>query len=76
MNEKGQVVGVVTSTAAVQAFFKQTGALPQNINWSVKSEYLKPLLAGQVVTSIVPKGGAVERAKRSVCLIRTRTKNS
>jgi S1-C subfamily serine protease len=73
LNENGEVVGVITSTAAVQGFLKRTGTLPQNINWSVRSEYLKPLLGDQPREPFAAKGGAVERAQRSVCLIRARS---
>lgn len=44
VNEKGEVVGIITSSAAVLPFIKQSGALPQNINWAVKADYLRPLL--------------------------------
>lgn len=44
VSEKGEVVGVITSTAAILPFVKETGALPQNINWAVKVDYLRPLL--------------------------------
>jgi len=40
----GDIVGMITSTAAVRAFFEQTGALPQNVNWAVKSNYIVLLL--------------------------------
>lgn len=73
LNDAGQVVGVITSTAAVQGFLRRTGTLPQNVNWSVRSEYLKPLLAGHADHPNTPKVGAVERARQSVCLIRAKT---
>jgi S1-C subfamily serine protease len=37
----GAAVGLVTSTAAVEAFYRMTGSLPQGITWAVKSEYIK-----------------------------------
>lgn len=40
----GRAIGVVTSTAAVAAFYRLTGSLPQNVNWAVKSDYAKLLL--------------------------------
>ena len=32
VNQDGNVVGVVTAVAAVEAFYKATGSLPQNVN--------------------------------------------
>lgn len=44
VNERGQVVGIVTSTAAILPFIKEGGTLPQNVNWAVKADYLRPLI--------------------------------
>ena len=44
MNEKGKVVGIITSTAAILPFIEESGTLPQNVNWAVKADYLKPLI--------------------------------
>jgi S1-C subfamily serine protease len=43
VNEQGEVVGIVVSTAAIETFVARTGTLPQNINWAVKAEYALPL---------------------------------
>lgn len=37
-------IGIVTSTAAILPFLKESGALPQNVNWAVKADYLRPLV--------------------------------
>jgi len=47
MNMRGEVVGVVASTAAIQAFFASSGSLPQNINWASKSDYVRLMLTPQ-----------------------------
>jgi len=70
LDEFGNVVGVVTSSAAVEAFLRHTGTLPQNINWAVKSEYLHPLLSGIPVDSTLTAGSAIGRAQKSVCLVK------
>jgi S1-C subfamily serine protease len=44
VNEKGEVVGIITSTVAILPFIKESGTLPQNINWAVKADYLRPLI--------------------------------
>lgn len=43
VNEMGEVVGIVTSSAAIEAFLGVTGTLPQNVNWAVKSDYAELL---------------------------------
>ena len=42
-NEDGEVIGMLTSTAALPAFLK-AGTIPQNINWAVKAEYISALM--------------------------------
>jgi S1-C subfamily serine protease len=69
-DEAGRVVGVVTSSAAVQAFLRHTGTLPQNVNWSVRSEYLRPILTGVFAQTAYQETSPVERVRKSVCLIR------
>jgi S1-C subfamily serine protease len=44
LNNRGEVVGVVTATFSTAANVRRTGAIPQNVNYAVKSEYLVPLL--------------------------------
>jgi S1-C subfamily serine protease len=40
----GKVIGIVTSTAALQSFLRSTGTLPQNVSWAVKSDYARLLI--------------------------------
>jgi S1-C subfamily serine protease len=42
-NERFQVVGVASSKLSDMAMLQQTGTLPQNVNFGVKSEYVKLL---------------------------------
>lgn len=72
-DDYGRVVGVITSSAAIQAFLKQTGTLPQNINWAVKSGYLHLLLGGIAEESDHLEGTAVARVQKSVCVIKARS---
>jgi S1-C subfamily serine protease len=44
VNEAGQLVGIITSSAAEDAFQQEVGATPQSINWAVKADYAAPLL--------------------------------
>jgi S1-C subfamily serine protease len=71
LNEKGQVVGVATSTAAIEAFLRGTGSLPQNVNWAVKSEYLA-LLTG-IKPSDASQGSreeAIHAAINASCMVK------
>lgn len=70
VNERGEVVGVVTSTAAVEAFLSATGTLPQNVNWAVKADYARPLYDVPTVKSLAgSRAHAIEWARRAICLV-------
>ena len=70
INDTGQVVGVITSTAAAMNFFRTTGSLPQNVNWAVKSDYLLPLLElSPPKRSYKSKKMAIKNAEQSVCFV-------
>ena len=43
INKYGEVIGVVSSSINSQFMAKKTGSLPQNINYAVKSDYIRPL---------------------------------
>ena len=40
----GNVIGIVASKLDAQAIARQTGDIPQNVNYAIKSQYLKDLL--------------------------------
>lgn len=71
VTENGHLAGVVLATARPAAFLKNTGTLPQNINWGVRGEYVKALLDLNAPANLptVGRSGAVERARRAVCLV-------
>jgi len=43
-NDNQTVVGVVVSTLNVEYLYETTGAIPQNVNFAIKSTYLKSLI--------------------------------
>lgn len=43
VNDRGEVLGVVAATAAIEPFLQATDSLPQNINFAVKGEYARVL---------------------------------
>ncbi len=70
VNERGEVVGILTSTAAVRTFLAVTGTLPQNVNWAVKTEYARLLFDVPTVKSVgVSREEAVQRVRRAICRI-------
>lgn len=70
LNDAGQVVGVVTSTAAVRAFLEGTGTLPQNVNWAVKSDYAFPLFEPpRGLAEPGSRTGAIDLATKATCIV-------
>ena len=72
VNQKGQVIGVITSTAAPLAFMENAGTMPQNINWAVKSDYLMPLLKNYSENSYETRKEAINAVEEAVCMVITR----
>jgi S1-C subfamily serine protease len=72
----GTVVGVVTAAVSEDEFARDTGPLPQNLNWAVKIDYATPLFD-------VPKGlrapgdrpaaraprDVIEQVAQAVCIV-------
>jgi S1-C subfamily serine protease len=70
LNEAGEVVGVVTATAAALSFLKGTGNLPQNVNWAVKASLVSHLFdppASQPRPA--DRAGAIDRATGATCQV-------
>lgn len=75
--ENGNVVGVVVARLSDRAAIKSSGAIPQNINYAVKSAYVMPLLEPfnsrlfppRKPTSSVKFEDVVAKARESVVLV-------
>lgn len=69
----GAVVGVVTAGTSEEEFIRDSGALPQNLNWAVKMEYATPLYdPPSEVDSRAPARTpreAAAQAERAVCIV-------
>ena len=72
VNEDGDVVGIVTSTAAVKEFYKATGSMPQNINWAVKGAYASLILPSRAQKGHRQTDNPVKNTKNSVVFIETK----
>ena len=71
VNQDGNVVGVVTAVAAVEAFYKATGSLPQNVNWAVKGAYASLLLPPDIQRKKRSTKDPITNTKWSVVFIET-----
>jgi S1-C subfamily serine protease len=69
MNDRGEVLGIITSTAAIAPFFASTGSLPQNVNWAIKADYAIPLMASQNIQLAPTREEAIKRGMSAVCLM-------
>ncbi len=67
------VVGVVTAGTNEEAFIRDSGALPQNLNWAVKMEYATPLYELPVrpehAVAVRAPREVAEEAARAVCIV-------
>lgn len=67
-NNEGQVVGIMTSSAAIRPFIAETGTLPQNVNWAVKSDYALPLFESPAAQSFArSRSETIDRAMKATC---------
>lgn len=75
VNASGEVVGMIVSTAAVQTFFELTGALPQNVNWAVKADYIIPLFLKESPNRLSTENKNFSKLlahlRKSICFIKT-----
>lgn len=73
VNEKGEVVGIITSTVAILPFIKESGTLPQNVNWAVKSDYLRPMIElPKVEKESLNRDQLIAHVNKSTFLIETK----
>jgi S1-C subfamily serine protease len=71
VNPRGEVVGLVTSTAAVKYFYAVTETLPQNVNWAVRSDYISVLIPRDYpLATALPDNDVIDWAAKTVCLIK------
>ncbi len=56
VNESGSVVGVVVATAGLNYYYHQTGTLPQNVNFAIKTDMLDRFLRKNGVVPLKAAG--------------------
>jgi S1-C subfamily serine protease len=69
VNDRGEVVGVVHAGAAEKAFLEMAGALPQNVNWAVRGDYVVPLVRAAAPLPVRSRDEAVALTRDSVGLV-------
>jgi len=78
-NMNGEVIGIATSSLSAAAVFKWAGNIPQNVNYAIKTNYVRALLDATPVqgqSSIPTIGNApgnleelVQRVKNSIVIV-------
>ncbi len=66
LNMNGEVIGIATATLDITNIYRQSGALPQNVNYAAKCEYVKVLRDtvssdGPQVATLVPSSANLEK---------------
>ncbi len=66
VNMEGNVIGIVASKLDAQAIARQTGDIPQNVNYAIKSQYLLELVEqlaakGTPINLVAPQRGEKAR---------------
>jgi S1-C subfamily serine protease len=78
VSRKGLVVGVVSSKLNAMAVIKETGSIPENVNYAIKSNYLLELLRSDSVRARIDTKGSMtdlsipevsERTEKATVLI-------
>jgi hypothetical protein len=70
IDQRGRVVGVLLATADAPIFIALTGALPQNVNWAVKSPMLLGMFTGVAVQPApASREEIIKRAVAATCFI-------
>jgi S1-C subfamily serine protease len=70
VNHQGHVVGIIASTARFQSFYQATGSLPQNVNWAVKSDYVKLMMNDLPPRAAASsRNEAITRVQKAVCQV-------
>lgn len=59
-NNKGELIGVVVSSLNSKYFYEKVGIIPQNVNFAIKSSYLRNII------SLLPDGDEILKRKNHV----------
>lgn len=68
LNDINEVVGMVVSTAGIEAFYALSGTIPQNVNWAVKSDYIR--LVAEIDETKRIENNSLDEVIKSICFVR------
>lgn len=72
VNYRGEVIGIITATAAILPFLQKTGGLPQNVNFAVKAGYARLLFsAPPMLPPASDRDRAIHRVRGALCTIKS-----
>ena len=79
INDRGEVVGIITARLSEASSLATTGALPQNVNYALKSSYVRaflevlPKVADQPLRNAEQSAGShtaqIKRAQEAAALV-------
>ena len=73
LDEKGEVLGVVSSSLSDLATLERTGTLPQSVNYAVKAKYILPLLKHVGIELETVDGKQLQSRKEAISIAQQAT---
>ena len=67
-DENGNIIGIVVATLDAAKAFQMTNAIPQNVNWAIKSDYLLNLASMIPNETLPPRKGTFSPEKAAACI--------
>jgi len=69
-NSQGDVIGIIVATLDAAKVYSVVGALPQNVNWAIKSDYLLSLVGMLPNESLSSRTTAFSPEKAAKCVVK------
>ena len=69
-DNQGDVIGIVVATLDAAKVYAEAGALPQNVNWAIKSDYLLSLVGMLTSESLSPRTTTFSPEKAAKCVVK------
>jgi serine protease Do len=67
-DENGNIIGIVVATLDAAKAFQLTNAIPQNVNWAIKSDYLLNLVSMIPNETLPPRKAPFSPDKAAACI--------
>jgi S1-C subfamily serine protease len=69
VNHEGKLVGIVAASAAIEPFVRNTGSLPQNVNWAVKADYARLMFDPADRPDTNSREEAINLVQKAICFV-------